>query len=67
MRGMGHTSPTTTLGLYAQVTSVDDDARERLHALVEGEPVTSSLDASRSAARSSTAVPVAASATSDYR
>lgn len=36
MRQMGHTSPTMTLGLYAQVMDASDEDRERLRTLVEG-------------------------------
>jgi integrase len=36
MRQMGHTSPTMTLGLYAQVMDVADANRKALRALVDG-------------------------------
>jgi integrase len=38
MAQMGHTSPTMTLGLYAQVMNVSEADRGRLRALVYGEP-----------------------------
>ena len=37
MAQMGHTSPTMTLGLYAQVMNVAEADRERLRSLVEGD------------------------------
>lgn len=36
MRQMGHTSPTMTLGLYAQVMDGAEADRERLRQLVDG-------------------------------
>jgi integrase len=36
MAQMGHTSPTMTLGLYAQVMNVAEADRDRLRALVDG-------------------------------
>ncbi len=36
MAQMGHTSPTMTLGLYAQVMNVTDADKERLRRLVQG-------------------------------
>lgn len=39
MREAGHTSPQVTLGIYAQVMSRAEGERERLRALVDGEPL----------------------------
>jgi integrase len=36
MDQLGHSNPTVTLGIYAQVMRVSDEDRERLRALVEG-------------------------------
>ena len=37
MAQMGHTDPTVTLGIYAQVMNTSEDDRARLRALVEGD------------------------------
>jgi integrase len=39
MREAGHTSPTVTLGIYAQVMSRAEGERERLRALIDGTPL----------------------------
>jgi hypothetical protein len=46
MAQMGHTSPTMTLGLYAQVMNVSDADKDRLRRLVQG--VYLAVDGSRS-------------------
>jgi hypothetical protein len=40
MDQIGHSSPTVTLGIYAQVMRASDEDRERLRALVEGDDLT---------------------------
>jgi hypothetical protein len=36
MAQMGHTDPTVTLGIYAQVINASDEDRKRLRTLVQG-------------------------------
>lgn len=40
MAQLGHTDPTVTLGIYAQAMTSNDDDRERLRLLVEGDDLT---------------------------
>jgi len=39
MDQIGHTNPTVTLGIYAQLMRVSDEDRQRLRALPGGEPI----------------------------
>lgn len=41
MDQIGHTDPQVTLGIYARVMRRSDGEKERLRALVEGEPLIS--------------------------
>jgi len=57
MAQMGHTSPTMTLGLYAQVMSVANEDREKLRALVGDGPTPSRAYAETASPASSAASP----------